>query len=26
LKDVDRAKYEGIGETDRMTLLFKKRD
>jgi predicted methyltransferase len=26
LKDVDRAKYEAIGETDRMTLLFKKRD
>jgi predicted methyltransferase len=26
LKDVDRAKYEGIGESDRMTLLFKKRD
>ena len=25
LKDVDRAKYEAIGETDRMTLLFKKR-
>lgn len=24
-KDVDRAKYEAIGETDRMTLLFKKR-
>lgn len=26
LKDVDRAKYEAIGESDRMTLLFKKRD
>ena len=25
LKEVDRAKYEAIGETDRMTLLFKKR-
>jgi predicted methyltransferase len=25
LKDVDKAKYEAIGETDRMTLLFKKR-
>ena len=25
LKDVDRTKYEAIGETDRMTLLFKKR-
>jgi predicted methyltransferase len=25
LKDVDRAKYEAIGESDRMTLLFKKR-
>jgi predicted methyltransferase len=25
LKDKDRAKYEAIGETDRMTLLFKKR-
>jgi predicted methyltransferase len=24
-KDVDRAKYEAIGESDRMTLLFKKR-
>jgi hypothetical protein len=24
-KDVDRAKYDAIGETDRMTLLFKKR-
>ena len=26
LKDVDRAKYTAIGETDRMTLLFKKRN
>jgi len=25
LKDVGRAKYEAIGESDRMTLLFKKR-
>jgi predicted methyltransferase len=25
LKDVDRAKYLAIGESDRMTLLFKKR-
>jgi predicted methyltransferase len=25
LKELDRAKYEGIGESDRMTLLFKKR-
>lgn len=25
LKDKDRAKYEAIGETDRMTLLFRKR-
>ena len=25
LKDQDRAKYEGIGESDRMTLLFRKR-
>jgi predicted methyltransferase len=25
LKDKDRAKYEAIGESDRMTLLFKKR-
>ena len=25
LKEVDKAKYEAIGETDRMTLLFKKR-
>lgn len=25
LKDVDRAKYEAIGESDRMTLLFRKR-
>jgi predicted methyltransferase len=24
LKDVDRAKYEAIGESDRMTLKFKK--
>jgi predicted methyltransferase len=24
-KDLDRAKYEAIGESDRMTLLFKKR-
>lgn len=24
-KDVDKAKYEAIGESDRMTLLFKKR-
>ncbi len=24
-KDVDRAKYAGIGESDRMTLLFRKR-
>jgi predicted methyltransferase len=26
LGDQDRAKYEAIGESDRMTLLFKKRD
>jgi len=26
LKDVDRAKYTAIGESDRMTLLFKKRN
>jgi predicted methyltransferase len=25
LKDVDKAKYQAIGESDRMTLLFKKR-
>ena len=25
LKDKDRAKYEAIGESDRMTLLFAKR-
>ncbi len=25
LKDVDKAKYEAIGESDRMTLLFRKR-
>ncbi len=25
LKDVDKAKYEAIGETDRMTMIFKKR-
>lgn len=25
LKDVDKAKYEAIGESDRMTMLFKKR-
>lgn len=25
LKDMDRAKYEAIGESDRMTLLFAKR-
>jgi predicted methyltransferase len=25
LKDIDKAKYEAIGESDRMTLLFKKR-
>ena len=24
LKDKDRSKYEAIGESDRMTLLFKK--
>jgi predicted methyltransferase len=24
-KDIDRAKYEAIGESDRMTLLFRKR-
>ena len=24
LKDVDRAKYEAIGESDRMTLKFVK--
>ena len=24
-KDVDRARYEAIGESDRMTLLFRKR-
>ena len=24
LKDVDRAKYEAIGESDRMTLKFRK--
>ena len=24
LKDKDRSKYENIGESDRMTLLFKK--
>lgn len=26
LKDQDKAKYEAIGESDRMTLLFRKRD
>jgi predicted methyltransferase len=26
LKDQDRAKYQAIGESDRMTLLFRKRD
>ncbi|KQM19714.1 class I SAM-dependent methyltransferase [Novosphingobium sp. Leaf2] len=26
LKDKDRAKYQAIGESDRMTLLFRKRD
>lgn len=26
LKDVDRAKYTAIGESDRMTLLFKERN
>ncbi|MCJ2184947.1 methyltransferase [Novosphingobium sp. 1949] len=26
LKDKDRAKYDAIGESDRMTLLFRKRD
>lgn len=26
LKDQDKAKYDGIGESDRMTLLFRKRD
>jgi predicted methyltransferase len=25
LKEVDKAKYEAIGESDRMTMLFKKR-
>ena len=25
LKDKDRAKYQAIGESDRMTLLFRKR-
>lgn len=25
LKDKDRAKYEAIGETDRMTMIFKKK-
>jgi predicted methyltransferase len=25
LKDKDRARYQGIGESDRMTLLFRKR-
>lgn len=25
LKDVDKAKYEAIGESDRMTMIFKKR-
>jgi predicted methyltransferase len=25
LKDVDKAKYQAIGESDRMTLIFKKR-
>ena len=25
LKETDKAKYEAIGESDRMTLLFKKR-
>jgi len=25
LKDQDRAKYQAIGESDRMTLLFRKR-
>ncbi len=26
LKDKDRARYEAVGESDRMTLLFRKRD
>lgn len=26
LKDQDRAKYQAVGESDRMTLLFRKRD
>ncbi|EJL27823.1 class I SAM-dependent methyltransferase [Novosphingobium sp. AP12] len=26
LKDKDKAKYQAIGESDRMTLLFRKRD
>lgn len=26
LKDQDKAKYQAIGESDRMTLLFRKRD
>jgi predicted methyltransferase len=26
LKDKDRARYQAIGESDRMTLLFRKRD
>ena len=26
LKDVDRAKYDAVGESDRMTLLFRKRN
>jgi predicted methyltransferase len=26
LKETDKAKYEAIGESDRMTLLFRKRD
>ncbi len=26
LKDQDRARYQAVGESDRMTLLFRKRD
>ena len=26
LKDADRAKYDAVGESDRMTLLFRRRD
>jgi predicted methyltransferase len=26
LKEIDKAKYQSIGESDRMTLLFKKPD